>query len=82
MTEEIKHIAPPMSSDANSKFYPVKRAPNGVGQYVEISTDNEKCDYWMYLLGTALAEKRKVNWQGELTSCFTTLIHDPMKSPL
>ncbi|KAG2180387.1 hypothetical protein INT44_003389 [Umbelopsis vinacea] len=64
MTEDIQHIEPPKASDANSKFYPVKRAPNGVGQYVELSTETEKCDYWMYLLGTALAEKRKVNHQG------------------
>jgi hypothetical protein len=80
MTEEIQHIAPPMASDANSKSYPVKRAPNGVGKYVEISTENEKCDYWMYLLGTALAEKRKVKWQGELTSCFVTILHGPLTS--
>ncbi|KAI8582056.1 hypothetical protein K450DRAFT_228814 [Umbelopsis ramanniana AG] len=65
MSEDIQHITPPKASDANSEFYPVKRAPNGVGQYVEISTETEKCDYWMYLLGTALAEKRKINHQGK-----------------
>lgn len=65
MTKKVEHIAPPTSSDANSASYPVKRAPNGIGRYVEISTDMAICDYWMNILGTALAEKRKIKADGK-----------------
>jgi hypothetical protein len=64
MSKNVSRIAPPKSSDAIQSGYPVIRAPNGIGKYVEISTDLKKCDYWMYALGAALAEKRKVNTNG------------------